>query len=611
MTIASVAATASERPVESTRADARSLLSSPYATAFWAVALSTLVIRFAAGFAFDLNLMESYGVIMARHPSLSYVDHPPLTWWLIGLVTHATGSEAATFVRAPFIVLFLGTSWLLYLTTERLFGARSAFYAAGALTLSPLFGLWVGALALTDGLTIFFALAAIRCLIEIFFDAGRNRSVVWSLWLAAGLFFGLALASKYTAILLLPGLLLFLLSSGPDRRHWFLRPHPYVAISVSLIPLLPVLIWNAEHGWVSFIFQGSRAGFDDGLHPLRALRWIGAQFLYLQPWIFVAAIAGLVRGLKIGPSNGRSWFCVCLAVTPLVFFPSVMLWSSHSLRGYHWAAIGYVTLFPLIGVSLDRLTVESPRSAMCWVTTTALTYVAGLVVLVTHAMTGWVTSTLARVDPAPFTQTDPILVELFDWTNLPKSLEDRHIDPHRTFVAGMRWEACAKAGYALATSYKLLCLAKNNIQFSYIADPADFEGQDAIIVDLSASLNTVKAALGSKFDRIEEEAPIPLTDFGRTIMPLKVFRGVGFHSRRHEEGSSAEHDVTPSVGSSWAGAVQKASVFPSPASSGYKNVTTSRTARNPAPLVLAQRSSEARRRLAAPVPRRIPGERER
>jgi hypothetical protein len=501
-----------------------------YPAAFWAVALAALALRLAASFVFDLNLMESYGAVMARYPSLSYADHPPLTWWLIGLVTQIAGSEVATVVRAPFIVLFLGTSWLLYRITERLFGAKPAFFAAAALTLSPLFGLWVGALALTDGLAIFFVLASVRCLIVIFFETPRKRSGIWIAWLLAGLLFGLALASKYTAILLVPGLVLFLLTGGSDRRRWLIRPEPYAAILAAAIPLLPVLIWNAEHEWTSFVFQGSRAGFSGGaVHLGRALRWLGMQLLYLQPWIFVAAITALGRGLMAGPRNERARFCACLAVTPLVFFLSVMCWSNQSLRGYHWSAVGYVMLFPLIGASFAELAVRYPRLAKRWAGVVAATYAAGLLFLVSHAMTGWATAVAARVYRASFTHNDPILVELFDWKDLNRALHDRHIDPARNFVAGKRWEACSKAAYALSTSYDVLCLAPKNIHFSYIADPSSFKGRDAIIVDPSTSLTGIKTALGAYFDAIVEEPPLPLTYFGRTIMALKVYRGLNFH----------------------------------------------------------------------------------
>jgi 4-amino-4-deoxy-L-arabinose transferase-like glycosyltransferase len=58
----------------------------------------------------------------------------------------------------------------------------------------------------------------------IFFPQDDDQRAVRLPWLGAGLFFGLALASKYIVILLLPGLMLFLLSSGLYRRRWLVRP---------------------------------------------------------------------------------------------------------------------------------------------------------------------------------------------------------------------------------------------------------------------------------------------------------------------------------------------------------------------------------------------------
>ncbi len=501
-------------------------------TAFWVLVLAVCAVRVAACFIFDLNLMESYGVVMARDVSLSYVDHPPLTWWLIGLVTHVFGSETPIVVRAPFILLSIGSSWLLYRLTERLFGSRPALYAAAAFAFSPLFSLWVGALALTDGLTIFFLLASVSCLAKIIFEPEGAPGSVWTVWLGAGLCLGLALASKYTAILLLPGCVVFLLTAGSDTRGWLLRPQPYVAILAALVPLLPVFLWNAEHGWASFLYQGGRAGWGYGLHPDRAARWIGMQIVYLQPLIFLPAFTEAFSGLRSGPQNRKTWFCVCLAVVPLVFFPTVMLWSGHSLRGFHWGAIGWVMLFPLIGDAIGRLAQHRPGLAKAWTAATAGAFALAIIVLVSHAATGWITVASRFVDAAPFHQKDPLLTELFDWTDLRHELDRRHIDPARTFVAGTRWESCAKAAYALGHSYRVLCLAPQNVHFTYLADPAAFRGQDALIVDLSLDLKGLKAIIGPEFDAIVETPPIALTFFGRRIMPLRVYRGIRFHGGR-------------------------------------------------------------------------------
>src|SRR5258707_12641948 len=89
-------------------------------------------------------------------------------------------------------------------------------------------------------------------------------------WLAAGVFAGLAMLSKFTAIMLLPAVAAFALV--PDwRRRWLLSPWPWLAALVAVVVFLPVLIWNSEHDWASFRFQVLRAV---ATHPL-SLRTLG------------------------------------------------------------------------------------------------------------------------------------------------------------------------------------------------------------------------------------------------------------------------------------------------------------------------------------------------
>ena len=181
-------------------------------------------------------------------------------------------------------------------------------------------------------------------------------------------------------------------------------------------------------------------------------------------------------------------------------------------------------LFPLVGDAIARLARERPQRAKAWTAAVAGTFAAAVIVLMSHAMTGWVAKASSLINSAPFTENDPILVELFDWTDLRQALEQRHVDPGRTFVAGMRWESCAKSAYALRTSYSVLCLAPQNVHFTYIADPAAFRGQDAMIVDLSLSLKDVQAMLGSDFD-----GGPTLPRGMRDVRDLRVYRGIRFH----------------------------------------------------------------------------------
>jgi 4-amino-4-deoxy-L-arabinose transferase-like glycosyltransferase len=92
---------------------------------------------------------------------------------------------------------------------------------------------------------------------------------------------------KYSGVLLGPVVLLYLLTS-PRQRHWFFKPQPYLAVLVALAVFAPVLIWNAQHDWVSLAFQSSRrVGEMGGFKPRYFLMLVATQFLFLTPYLFV------------------------------------------------------------------------------------------------------------------------------------------------------------------------------------------------------------------------------------------------------------------------------------------------------------------------------------
>ena len=76
-------------------------------------------------------------------------------------------------------------------------------------------------------------------------------------WLAAGLFAGLGLLSKYTAGFLGLGLLLYLVASR-ERLGWLRLWQVWAGGAVALLVFLPNLMWNLERGWAGVAFQGKR-----------------------------------------------------------------------------------------------------------------------------------------------------------------------------------------------------------------------------------------------------------------------------------------------------------------------------------------------------------------
>ena len=112
---------ATDRPSEETDrgwAVPRSYGVSETARAVLILIATTMVVRILFAWSLGLGIDESYTVATGRHPQLSYFDHPPLAWWLAWAGANFFATEAPLAVRAPFILLFAATTWLMFSLTR-------------------------------------------------------------------------------------------------------------------------------------------------------------------------------------------------------------------------------------------------------------------------------------------------------------------------------------------------------------------------------------------------------------------------------------------------------------------------------------------------------------
>ncbi len=292
-----------------------------------------------------LLLLTAIRLVVAAHAPLSpdeayywtwshalapgYLDHPPMVALWIRLGTALAG-ETALGVRllAP-LAAALGTV-LLARTGDALFPGRGAgLRAAILLNATLLFG--VGAVTMTpDTPLLFFWTAAIWALARI--AAGARPQT----WLVVGAAAGLALDSKYTAALLGLGIAGWLFT--PAMRPRLRTPWPWAGGAVALLLFLPVVQWNAAHGWVSFLKQGGRtADFD----PARALRFVaellGGQAALMTPLIAVLFVAGTAACL-------RRWRDPPSGLAASLVLPAAAVFVQHALGDRvqaNWVAILY------------------------------------------------------------------------------------------------------------------------------------------------------------------------------------------------------------------------------------------------------------------------------
>jgi 4-amino-4-deoxy-L-arabinose transferase-like glycosyltransferase len=112
---------------------------------------------------------------------------------------------------------------------------------------------------------------------------------VW--WLAVGAAAGCALLSKYSAMFFGVAIVIWLIAV-PKLRHWLWSPWLWLGGVVALALFSPVILWNADHGWVSFIKQFGRARIED-FRPAFIAELVPTQVGFATPLVFILGAMGL------------------------------------------------------------------------------------------------------------------------------------------------------------------------------------------------------------------------------------------------------------------------------------------------------------------------------
>jgi 4-amino-4-deoxy-L-arabinose transferase-like glycosyltransferase len=483
--------------------------------------LVTTLIRLVMGWALGLGIDETYMVAASRHLELSYYDHPPIAWWLTHAAMALSGSQASVIVRLPFILLFAVSTWLMARITTRLFDSRRAgFWAAFILNLSPVYAVTAGGWVLPDGpldcALLGFLLFALRAL-----DLIPSRQP-WADWLATGAFAGLAMLSKYNGVLVLLGLPLFLLTTKAGRV-WLRRPQPWIAGLLAVLLFTPVILWNVDHHWASFAFQGDRAG---GLRfrPLAPLGVWAGEALFVLPWIWVPLILLWLRALRHGPGEPRGWLLALLAATPILLFAFVSIWSSDHIL-YHWSAPGTLMLFPLLGAEVARrLEAGAPRLRRGIVATAAVLLV-GLVLAGTQMRLNWVT---ALTGPSFLARAKDVAGGV-NWTSLRPELEARGLlSQPGLVVAVTRWNDAGKIDYALDGKLPVVVLASDSREYGIVAPADRYIGHPMLILVPNSDPSVLAERLAPLFAQITVAQPLPLRFGGYVLTNVSVLKGEGF-----------------------------------------------------------------------------------
>ena len=282
-----------------------------------------------------LHFDEAYYWLWSKNVALSYYDHPPMVAWLLRLVSFIGESEWVLRL-VPFVSMSI-VGLIVWRLAYDAFGQRVAVLAILSYLAFPIVHI-AFMLATPDApVNLFWALTLYASYRALFPKVPGSSSTGWLIM--AGLFFGCALLSKYTAVILLPALLLAVLFSS--RQGVLFSWGMVGAVVVATLVFLPVIVWNYQNDWASFAFQ-----FNHGIAEKRVfnsssfLDFLGGQIGVLSPLFFLGLLYALVRFLPENFRDDKLAFFFWPCALPLAFFGYAAMFKP---AGANWPVSAYIS----------------------------------------------------------------------------------------------------------------------------------------------------------------------------------------------------------------------------------------------------------------------------
>ena len=342
--------------------------------------MALVALRLLAAAWTPLTFDEAYYWMWSQHPAFGYYDHPPMVAFVIRAGTAIAG-DTEFGVRLVSILMALPMSFAVYRTASILFGGQRVA-ATATILLNVTLMAAVGTLIVTPDAPLLVAASFVLFFLAKVLETGRGA---W--WLAVGIAVGAALLSKYTALFFGPAIVIWL-ASVPKLRRWLVSPWPWLGGMVALALFSPVILWNADHHWVSFIKQMGRARIEDF-----RLAFIGelipTQIAFATPLIWILGAMGLyaLATRKAGAKAARS-------LINATFWTIAVYFTWHSLHARveaNWFAPVYPAFAIAAAVAghLTRWEAREQRLAKFCLRWAAPAGILMFVLLVVQANTGW------------------------------------------------------------------------------------------------------------------------------------------------------------------------------------------------------------------------------
>jgi len=389
---------------------------------------------------------EAYYWVLGQRPALGYAFHPPAIGWSIwlsdvifGPVLRALFGDTywtrVWITRAPALAL-MGLS--LRLVREFLRSILPGKKDFSFLLAFP--GVFATCWMMVPDLPLILG----WCLLFVgtFKALNRNES---SLRTESLIVLGSALLlwSKFSGVLAI-GSAVFAMFFFVAPLNRIGRMRGSIAILVGMVlGLVPILIWNAQHDWMSLRFQFlERHQGGGGFNGLRGARFILIQLAAVGPLLFT--MPALLFRTKFS-ANLRRYFFIWFLPAGAVFFVQPF----YSDFKPHWALIAWWPLAIALTAVFHGVAPLSSRFRswarvqMGWAT--LLT-----VILWSSLLIPWVSYLGVRMKGPEFNPTIDIGNDVKAWSTLSEKWKTELTEEERALpIAGSRYQTASQAAFAL------------------------------------------------------------------------------------------------------------------------------------------------------------------
>ncbi len=324
---------------------------------FLIAALLLFRLCYIASGAIELSEDEAYQWLWSKHLAWSYYSKPPGIAFIQFVGTTLCGdTELGVRLFSPVFAAVLSLVLLRFMARE--VGSRQGFLLLLVASATPLLGVGSVLMTIDPPLVLCWTLAMVAGWRAV------QPTGTTGQWLLVGTAMGLGFLSKYSAAYQIACWTLFFALWKPARVH-LRRPGPYLALLVFAACTLPVVIWNAEHDWITAAHVASNASLDKAWRPsLRFLaEFLGAELGLLNPFFFVAALWATLAFWRRRQERPLWLYFFCMGMP---VFLGHMAYALRSRIQPNWIAPAVLPMFCLMVVYWEARWREGCRAVKRW-----------------------------------------------------------------------------------------------------------------------------------------------------------------------------------------------------------------------------------------------------